>query len=78
MGKAERALVDTQAGAEANVLAYATATRGADGAWNLRIAERPHCGAAHSHGGGDGDRPAIGPRVAHCGHGLRVYHLVTG
>jgi len=42
------------------------AVRGRDGVWDLYIT-CPYCGEKHHHGGGDGDRPILGFRVAHCG-----------
>lgn len=36
-----------------------------DGVWDLYIT-CPFCGKEHHHGGGNGDRPNLGYRMAHC------------
>ena len=52
------------------------------GIWDLYII-CPYCGRRHHHGGGDGDVPNLGFRVAHCGpdapdhKGLLEYELVV-
>ena len=59
------------------------AVRRRDGIWDLYIT-CPYCGKRHHHGGGDGDVPNLGFRVAHCGpdtpdhKGLLEYELVPG
>jgi hypothetical protein len=56
------------------------AVRCRDGVWDLYIT-CPYCGKTHHHGGGDGDVPNLGFRVAHCGSdtpdpkGLLEYEL---
>ncbi len=44
----------------------ARAVRRRDGIWDLYIT-CPYCGKKHHHGGGDGERPNLGSRAAHCG-----------
>lgn len=39
-----------------------------DGGWSIRAA-CPWCGRSHAHGGGTGDLPFFGHRVADCSHG---------
>jgi len=56
------------------------AVRRRDGIWDLYIT-CPYCGKKHHHGGGDGDRPNLGSRAAHCSgtkkpEELREYELV--
>jgi len=56
-----------------------TATRArlaSDGVWALTVIECPFCGSEHRHGGGNGDEPVFGPRVAHCINGRGTYELV--
>lgn len=49
-----------------------------DGVWLLTV-KCPHCGKRHTHGGGDGARPArFGIRVSHCADGTQdVYNIVN-
>ena len=49
-----------------------------DGAWILSV-RCPFCAARHQHGGGDGDAPALGARLAHCvDGGGGSYFLIAG
>ena len=43
----------------------ATPERARDGAWLLNV-RCPFCAKLHTHGGGNGDAPYGGHRVAHC------------
>jgi hypothetical protein len=45
------------------------------GVWNLSILRCPYCNGQHLHGGGNGDRPEVGHRVAHCTVGALGYVL---
>ena len=59
----------------------ARAVRRRDGVWDLYVT-CPYCGKKHHHGGGNGEVPNLGFRVAHCGpdvpehKGLPEYELV--
>jgi hypothetical protein len=46
--------------------ATCVAARRSDGTWALMVKNCPFCGKTHYHGGGDGDVPTLGHRVAHC------------
>ncbi len=61
------------------------AVRRRDGIWDLHIT-CPYCGKKHHHGGGEGNRPNLGSRAAHCSgtcglyrtRGVLEYELVPG
>lgn len=58
---------------EAPPIAYATIKRGRE-CWGLSVT-CPFCGREHYHGGGDGQEPTFGHRVAHC-HASAGYVLM--
>lgn len=45
------------------------AERAPDGVWRLIVPACPICGKRHLHGGGTGDAPELGHRLAHCAGG---------
>lgn len=46
-------------------------------AWSLIVAKCPHCGRRHLHGGGVGEQPEGGHRIAHCVAGGRVGYVLA-
>lgn len=57
--------------------ALSTIKRARNGVWLITVEHCPHCGGKHHHGGGDGDEPALGHRVADCG-ARGGYYVVDG
>jgi hypothetical protein len=56
----------TDGGIDQPPTAVCIATRRSDGTWGLMVKDCPFCGKTHYHGGGNGDLPVMGHRVAHC------------
>lgn len=63
------------------IKAFCTASRPAwrhgrrNSMWTLTVERCPLCGKRHVHGGGDGETPTLGHRVAHCVDGTGGYVL---
>ena len=69
-----------QAQAAPEVLAIATKSQATSykphPVWRLTV-RCPHCQHVHTHGGGTGDAPAYGHRVAHCHGGTRGGYVLV-